>query len=304
MRIFIGSPLSQNRAKASGIIAVFAAALAVGTVMFSSDKPANAEKPDAKVLSIGGSVTEIIYALGQEHRLIARDTTSTYPPEARRLPDVGYIRALSPEGVLSVNPDLIISEDGAGPPEALEVLKAAAIPFVEVPDGFDADTVAAKIKTVGAALEVQEQANALAQEVHDRIDAATERAKARAGEPKRVMFVLSTQGGRILAAGEETSAAAIIELAGGINAIEGMQGFKPISDEVIGIAAPDVIVMMDRRGDHSASDDELWAMAPIKLTPAAETKSIVRMNGLFLLGFGPRVADAIDDLSMAIYGDV
>ncbi|WP_439139272.1 heme/hemin ABC transporter substrate-binding protein [Planktotalea sp.] len=302
MRIFKGKSSNQSCAKSNGSIAVLTAFIAIGTAIISSDRSAYADNPHADVLSIGGSVTEIIYALGQEHRLIARDTTSTFPPEALKLPNVGYIRALSPEGVLSVNPDLILSEEGAGPPEALGVLKAAAIPFIEVPDGYDADTVAAKIKAVGTALDVQDEADALARDIHDRIDAAVARAEARSTAPKRVMFVLSTQGGRIMAAGRDTSASAIIELAGGLNALESIQGYKPISDEAIGLAAPDVIVMMDRGGDHSASDAELWAMPPIKLTPAAETKSIVRMNGLLLLGFGPRVADAIEDLSEAIYG--
>ena len=74
------------------------------------------------VLSIGGSVTEIVYALGEEDRLIARDSTSVFPVAAEALPDVGYMRALSPEGVLAVSPGLIISEDGAGPPETIAVL--------------------------------------------------------------------------------------------------------------------------------------------------------------------------------------
>ena len=87
---------------------------------------------EADVLSIGGSVTEIVVALGQQHRLKARDTTSSFPPDVTALPDVGYMRALSPEGVLSVGPSLILSEEGAGPPEALDVIRDADIAFVEV----------------------------------------------------------------------------------------------------------------------------------------------------------------------------
>ena len=96
-----------------GLIASLAA------IFFAS--PNHAEDPASRVVSIGGAVTEIVYALGEEARLVARDTTSNYPPEATALPDVGYIRRLSPEGVMSVRPDLILSEEGAGPPEALKV---------------------------------------------------------------------------------------------------------------------------------------------------------------------------------------
>ena len=70
----------------------------------------------SRLVSIGGDVTEIIYALGEEKRLIARDSTSLYPKEATQLPDVGYMRALSPEGILAVNPTAIIAVEGSGPP--------------------------------------------------------------------------------------------------------------------------------------------------------------------------------------------
>lgn len=81
--------------------------------------------PASRVVSLGGAVTEIVFALGEEDRLVARDTTSDHPAAAEELPDVGYIRALSAEGVLSVSPDLILAEEGAGPPEAVELLKRA-----------------------------------------------------------------------------------------------------------------------------------------------------------------------------------
>ena len=120
-------------------------------------------KPD--VLSIGGSITEIVVALGQEHRLLARDTTSTYPASVAQLPDVGYMRALSPEGVLSVGPSLIISEAGAGPAEALSVIRAADVEFVEVPEIYSAAGIQTKITTVGAALDVPDQAAELSGQV-------------------------------------------------------------------------------------------------------------------------------------------
>ena len=114
---------------------------------------AGAEEPAQRIVSVGGSVTEIVYALGQEHRLVARDTTSNAPAAALELPDVGYVRRLSPEGLLSVNPDLILAEDGAGPPEALEVLRDSRIPLITVPMGFDRAAVRAKIETVAGALD-------------------------------------------------------------------------------------------------------------------------------------------------------
>ncbi|MFD1508024.1 heme/hemin ABC transporter substrate-binding protein [Lacimonas salitolerans] len=258
---------------------------------------------DADVLSLGGSVTEIIVALDQGHRLLARDTTSSYPPEVQDLPDVGYVRALSPEGVLSVGPGLILAEEGAGPPEALDVIRNADVAFAEVPAGFTAQAIADKIAVIGDALNVPDRAATLASKVMADMQAASDRASARADQPMRVMFVLSTQGGRIMASGTGTGADAVIRLAGGVNAVTEFQGYKQIGDEAVGTAAPDVILMMDHEGDHAVADDELFAMPAIRLTPAAEARSVLRMDGLLLLGFGPRTAQAVEDLSRALYGD-
>lgn len=275
---------------------VTAMAIAAG-LLVTSAKADNASAD--RVLSIGGSVTEIVYALGEQDRLIARDTTSSYPAEAGNLPDVGYMRALSPEGILSVNPQLIIAEDGSGPEETIAVMRAADIPFITVPDGYDPAAVGAKIRAVANALGVPEKGEVLAAD----IDAQLAALNTSADTPARVMFILSTQGGRILASGDNTAADGIITLAGGINAITEFEGYKPLTDEAITAANPDVIVMMDRGGDHSVADTDLWTNPAISTTNAAQTQSIVRIDGLLLLGFGPRTPKAALQLHTALYGD-
>ena len=190
--------------------------------------PARAQDDPPRVVAVGGSITEIIYALGMEHLLVARDTTSSWPPEVEALPDVGYMRALSPEGVLSVSPDLIIAEEGSGPPETIEVLRGAEIEFVEVPDTFDANGVREKILAVAAALNIEAEGRALA----DRIEAQLADAMAAIdGTSPRVLFILSTQGGRITASGTGTAAAGMIEMAGGTNAVTAFEGYRQLTDE-------------------------------------------------------------------------
>lgn len=269
----------------------------------NADESTAKEAAPADVLSIGGDVTEIVHALGQGHRLLARDTTSTWPPEVRDLPDVGYMRQLSPEGVLSVGPSLILLAEGAGPPETLEVLRAADIDLVEVNGGFDAEAIAAKIRTVGAALEVPEQAEALARDVTLALDIALADAAAQTGPRKRVLFVLSAAGGKLTVAGENTGAAAVIRMAGGVNAAQGFDGYKQLTDEAASVAAPDVIVMMDRGGNHDATADLLFSLPALAITPAAETRALVKIDGLKLLGFGVRTAQAVTELNATLYGD-
>jgi iron complex transport system substrate-binding protein len=253
----------------------------------------------ARVITLGGSVTEIAVALGAQDRLVARDTTSNFPESIQALPDVGYIRALSPENILALDPDLIVAEGDAGPPEAVEVLRAAGIPFVLVPEATDPGGVAAKITAIAEALDLP--GAALASEVQAGLDVAAGRA-ATVVTPKRVLFILSLQGGGVMAGGEGTEAEGIIHLAGGINAATGFRGYKPMTDEAVLAAQPDVILMMDREGDLSIAESDVMAQPALSQTPAAKTGAIVRMDGMLLLGFGPRTPQAAQVLHAALYG--
>jgi iron complex transport system substrate-binding protein len=275
--------------------------LAALGLFLSASGAALAQDAPQRIVAIGGSVTEIVYALGQEDRLIARDTTSIFPEAALALPDVGYIRALSPEGVLSVDPDLILTLEGAGPPEAVEVLSRASVPMVSVPEGYDAEGVEAKIVAVGAALGQEEEARALA----DRIGAEIEAAQAAAdeGEPPAVLFIISAEGGRLMASGTGTAADGMIRLAGGRNVIGAFPGYKQLTDEAVIDAAPDVVVMMDRGEGHDAASDAVLSHPAIAATPAGQDRRLVRMDGAYLLGFGPRTGSAVRDLAAELHGE-
>ncbi|WP_109313890.1 hemin ABC transporter substrate-binding protein [Ruegeria sp. AU67] len=275
----------------SSVVAL--AGAVIGTAAIAADEP----EPN-RIIAIGSSVTEIVYALGQQDRLVGRDRTSTYPVDVLDLPDVGYIRALSPEGVLSVKPDLIVALEGSGPPEAVEVLREAGVPFVSISEDYSRDGVVEKIRAVGAALGVEEAAEELANQTGAKIDGAHSNAvDASVGGTPRVLFVLSAQDNRIMVGGADTQADSIIRLAGGVNAAGNVSGFKPMTPEAIATTAPDVILMMDRQGNHITANEDLFAMPAIKLTPAGQRKRLIRMQGAYLLGFGPRTAEAIADLS-------
>jgi len=119
--------------------------------------------------------------------------------------------------------------------------------------------------------------------------------------PRRVLFILSLQGGRVMAGGAGTEAESIITLAGGVNAATGFDGYKPMTDEAVLAAAPDVILMMDREGDLAIETAHLLGQAALAATPAAAAGAIVRMDGMLLLGFGPRTPEAVRALHAALY---
>ena len=255
-----------------------------------------------RVLSIGGSVTEIVYALGQEGRLVGRDTTSTYPASAEALPDVGYLRALSPEGVLSVSPDLILMEAGAGPAETLATLEGAGVKIVTIPGANSPESVVAKVQAVAIALGQEAKGAELIAQIKEETARALATVAAQPGPKPRVLFILGNSGGRLTGAGSDTSAAAMIALAGGVNAIEGFAGYKALTDEAVAAAAPDIILAMEPdEGPGRSGDDPLFSHAALAATPAGQAKRVVRMPGMFLLGFGPRTPEAIATLNAALY---
>lgn len=257
--------------------------------------------PDAKrIVSIGGTITEILYDLGAQDRIIARDSTSFYPAAANAKPDVGYMRALSAEGILGQKPDLILMEEGSGPPPVIEILKASEVPMVVVPTPPEADKIGQKIRDVGAAVGQSDTAETLATQTEAGLKAlAADVAKIKA-DKKKVLFVLSLSNGRVMAGGADTEAGAVIEMAGGINAAPTINGYKPLSDEAVIAAAPDVILSMSR-GDHSITPEQVFALPSMQTTPAAQNKALISMDGLLLLGFGPRTPEAARALAAKLY---
>jgi iron complex transport system substrate-binding protein len=254
----------------------------------------------SRIVAAGGVLTETVHALGEGPRLVGIDSTSLHPADAQqRLPNIGYVRALSAEGILSLKPDLVLAIEGAGPPDVMALIRQAGIPVRILSEEPSEAGVLARIRAVGEIVGQPEKAEALARQIAGDFG-RLERDRAQITQRKRVLFVLSMQNGRVMVAGRNSSAAAMIALAGGINAVETLEGFKPLSDEGIIAAAPDVIVMM-QRGDHAVAAADLFAHPAFRLTPAASGQHLVTMDGLLLLGFGPRTAEAARELMSRLY---
>lgn len=283
----------------TGLVAA-AAALVVSASAVSASGEAN---PSAqRIVSIGGTITEVLYALGAQDRIVAVDSTSTYPAETRAKPDIGYMRALSAEGILAQEPDLILAEEGAGPPPVIEILEASKIPMVTVPTPPEGSAIGRKIRDIGAAVGLVEEAEALAGKTEAELSALAGDVAKIAGPRKRVLFVLSLANGRVMAGGADTEAAAIIEMAGGINAAPGISGYKPMADEAVIAARPDVVLVMTR-GNHELTADDVFALPALQATPAAQAKALVSLDGLLLLGFGPRTPEAAREVMERLYPD-
>lgn len=256
----------------------------------------------SRILSVGGDVTEILYALGAGNRIVAVDTTSQFPPSAlKEKKSVGYMRALSSEGVLSVGATVVIASEAAGPPEVVKTLKSTSVPYVEVADRSSPEGIADKVGLIAKVIGKKAQGEKLVQQMMADFASLAQR-RAKIERPLRALFVLAIQNGRLMVGGQSTSADAIIKLAGAINAAEGVKGFRPLPDEAVVELAPDIIFAMRRSGANAENDlSQVFALKGVQATPAGKAKRIVTVDGQYMLGFGPRTAAAAHDLMSEFY---
>ena len=254
-----------------------------------------------RIVSIGGTVTEIAYALGAGDRIVAVDATSLYPQAATEKPNVGYMRQLAAEPILALEPSLVLAVEDAGPVVVLDQLREAGVAVVTVPDEPSYPGVIDKIARIAEALGAEREGKRLTARLKADFEALSVALDGMPDRP-RVLFMLSIgQGGVPMAAGRDTSAEGIIRLAGGINAVEAFEGYKPLSPEAAVAAQPDVLLITTRSLGLLGGEAGLLGLPEVAVTPAGQASRILSLDGLLLLGFGPRTGEAVRWLAQQLH---
>lgn len=278
-----------------------ASALGLGMLGFGARAGVACDAKGRRIVSIGGSVTEILAALDAMCQVIATDTTSLWPKEVFALPRVGYMRTLSAEGIVALNPSLVLVSDRSGPATTLQQIKDAGVDLRLIPDEPSIAEVPVKIEAVGQAIGAQDQGAALARAVEADLAQLGREVAELPKRKARVLFLLSVAHGVPMAGGTDTAADAMIGLAGAENVAAGFSGYKPMTAESTVAAQPDAVVMMAHAVDGAGGAAEILGLAHLKATPAGRDKRLIAMDGTYLLGMGPRVAHAGRDLAAALY---
>lgn len=269
-------------------------------LQLTAQSPAVAEIRDAqRIVSLGPDVTEIIFALGAGDKVVAVDRSSKYPAETASKANVGYRRSLSPEGILTLNTDLIIASEDIGPPETTDVLNQSAVEILYVPVDNSRAGLIKKIGLIAKRLGLEKQGETLTQKVVDDFDTATAYAsRISADKQKKVVFFHGLA--RLSGAGSDTAADAFIRYAGGINPLSVYSGYKPVSEEWLVKAEPDVVLMLSD-GNGGPTREDVFSVKALQRTPAAKNQSLIVLEGPYMLGFGPRTAEAVRKLAVALY---
>ncbi|MDQ3087776.1 MAG: ABC transporter substrate-binding protein [Acidobacteriota bacterium] len=145
---------SKWKNSAGGILLIVVCVMFLaGCTMQTATSSAN-NPNELRIISIGGAVTETIFALGQETKIVGTDTSSVFPEAATRLPQVGYQRTLSAEGVLSLKPNLVLATAEVGPPTAIEQIESAGVKVVKVNGENTVEGAKTKIREIATSQSV------------------------------------------------------------------------------------------------------------------------------------------------------
>ena len=246
-----------------------------------------------RIVSVGGDVTEIVYALGAGDRLVARDTTSTLPA-AQKLPDVGYMRQLNAEGILSLKPTMVLATELAEPSLVLRQIADVGVKVVPVSGKASLENVPHKIQQVASALNLEKQGVEVAQKYEQQLAAIPHTPL-----KTKVLFILSHGGMTPMAAGQDTAADAIIKASGAQNAMQGFSRYRPLSQEGVVASAPDLILLTTDGFKTLGNVNKVWELPGMALTPAAKNKQILVVDDMALLGFSLKTPEALAALRQA-----
>jgi iron complex transport system substrate-binding protein len=255
------------------------------------------KKRDQKVriVCIAKQYSEIVYALGAEQDIVAVDVSSTYPPEIKKLPTVGYHRALSAEAILAMKPTLILQDNNIGPEHVVKQLNDLKIPMKNF--GKYKNTIAGTdslIREMGAWFHKEKRADSLCAKLDSDMNSALENAK-KYKDPVKVLVIHFGQASNIyLVMTNKSTAARMVEWAGGTMAVDDEKGMKQISPEIVAASDPDVILLTDFGYDRlGGSPEKIKELPGVSSTKAFKNNRIFRVEEHDMVYLGPRTGENV-----------
>jgi heme transport system substrate-binding protein len=243
-----------------------------------------------RVVCVSKQINEFLYDIHAESVLVARDLTSVYPPAIKALPSVGYHRALSAEGIVSMRPTMLLTDGNLGPDAVVEQVRKVGIPVVVLTPGSTPDSAQLLMQRLGREFHHEAQADsAVAEWKQQMSDALRDSTKWAAGRRPRVLVMHFGQlVNDYLGLKRGSTADQIIQWAGGVNAIDSTGGMLRLTPELIAKAAPDVIIATDVGYDRLGSSAKFASLPGVALTPAGKSGRVYRVDETEVMYFSPR----------------
>ncbi len=277
-------------------------------ILFSCGRFGNKEEDkatDMRIVCLSKHLTEMVFALGKGHDLVAVDLSSTYPDSAKLLPTVGYHRALNPEGIISMNPDLVIHSNDVGPANVMPQVEKAGLKVKVFGSANTFDSAKMLLRDLGKFFNEEKKADSIC----NKMDADMAKATAALMDMKikdtpSVMIIHFGRANNIyfIMSGRNGVGDKMIALAGGKTANYDAKGARQLSAEAVATANPDIIIATDYGYDKMGSMDKFISEIPgVALTNAGKNKLIVRFEEHDLIYFGPRTGENVIKLMHLIH---
>ncbi len=275
---------------------LLAAATACVLVYATACTGADATK-GARVVSVSKQINEFIYDVAGQKDLVARDLTSVYPPAITKLPSVGYHRALSAEGIISMKPTLFLTDGNVGPEAVLDQLRKVGIPVLVLKPGSTLDSAEALMRQVGYQFHRDAAADGVIAAWHAGMDSVlSDTVASTAPRPRVLVMHFGQVINNYLGIGPNGPANDMLRWAGARNVIDSGAAMTRLTPELIAKLAPDVIIATDLGFDRVGSAEKFASLPGVALTPAAKSHRIYRIDETELLYFGPRTPATIRKL--------
>lgn len=259
----------------------------------SSSEEATPEQTE-RLVSLNGTITEIISELGYQDQIVAVDVTSVYPEDLSNATNLGHVMNLSIEALLQTKPTQIFALRKDLSADVQQKLGQLEVPVHYYEHEYSAEGTKELIKAVASDLEAENEEQLLS-----KIDQELEGLQEFENKPK-VMYIYARGGGTVLVAGTETPAAKIIELAGGTNAATEYEDYRPLTTEAVAKANPDVLLLFETGLQSLNGMGGLKDVPGLSATTAVKQEQVIAMDGLYLTGFGPRMGAAAKELNEAL----
>jgi len=273
-----------------------AAAFPTTVTDFQNRSVTVAQRPE-RIVSIGPSITEFLFALGAGPRVVGADDFSDEPAAAKQVEKVGGIK-VNFEKVVSLKPDLVLSvkfSDGT-----IEKLASAGL-LVLVVDPQSAGDVARTAILLGRA--VGSDGNAMARDIQKRIDDVRAKTSTATTKPRVYHEIDASDPTKIFTVGPGSYIHDLIEIAGGQNiAARAASAYPQLSAEEILRSDPEIIVLA--AAEYSAKPDQVAARTGWSVISAVKNKRIVTIAPNLINRPGPRVGEAAEAYAKLVHPEL
>ena len=249
-----------------------------------------------RIVSLAPNLTETIYALGLQERLVGDTDYCDFPPEAQLKTKVGGAINPSLEAIAALHPDLVLVTKSLNRLDTVQALAEIGIPSYAT-DPHTLDAILASIARLADLLGATETGATLAADLERQLNALHDRLSSL--PPRRVLFIVWTEP--LISIGNDTFIADALRHAGAISIIDSTQNWPQVNLEEIVRLQPEFLIFVDSHSGAAPHSAEALADLPgWRLLNAVRNRRYATISDAINRP-APRLVSAVEDLARQLH---